>query len=56
MLTKRVAQAPQVWNQLHGVINVFKPAGIKSTRAKYTVVGNLIRGKLRSLKLLYHEL
>lgn len=45
MLSKRVSQAPLVWNQLHGLINVFKPAGIKSSRIKYTVVGNLVRGK-----------
>lgn len=46
MLSRRVAQAPIVWNQLHGVLNVFKPAGVKSSRVKYTVVGNIVRGKI----------
>lgn len=46
MLSRRVAQAPLVWNQLHGVVNVFKPAGVKSTRVKYTIVGNIVRGTL----------
>lgn len=44
MLKKAVYDAATVWNCLNGVINVYKPAGLKVSQVRSTVIGNICRG------------
>ena len=42
--TVLIKDAPTVWNNLNGIINVFKPAGIKVSQVRAAVIANLCRG------------
>lgn len=43
MITTRIKDAPLVWNHLNGIINAFKPAGMKSKHVKYAIIGNITK-------------
>lgn len=43
MLSTRVRNAPLIWNNLNGIINVYKPAGVKISHLKNTIKHNLTR-------------
>lgn len=43
MLAKRTLEAPKVWNQLNGIINVYKPANVKLKHVKNAVLSNLCK-------------
>ncbi|XP_052868626.1 pseudouridylate synthase TRUB2, mitochondrial [Anopheles cruzii] len=43
MALKLVKDAPTVWNFLHGVINLYKPAGVTTHQVRNTVINNLCR-------------
>lgn len=44
MITTRIKDAPLIWNHLNGIINAFKPAGMKSKHCKYAIIGNITKG------------
>lgn len=44
MLTRRVKDAPLVWQHLNGLVNVFKPAGTKTKHLKYAIITNVTKG------------
>lgn len=52
MITTRIKDAPLVWNHLNGIINAFKPAGMKSKHVKYAIIGNITKGKLYLIGLI----
>lgn len=45
MSVKRIFDAPTAWNQLNGIINVYKPAGIRVIDVRNAVLSNLCKGK-----------
>lgn len=49
MLSTRIKDAPLVWQCLNGVINTFKPAGVKTKHVKYAILGNITKGIYYSL-------
>ena len=40
----KTIQAPMVWSSLNGLINVFKPAGVKVKQVKHSVLVNIAKG------------
>lgn len=51
MISRHTKDAQLVWRQLNGIISVFKPAGVKTTQVKYSVISNLVRGKIYDKRL-----
>ena len=45
MLSTKIKEAPVVWRQLNGIINVYKQAGVSEKQVRSTIISKLCQGE-----------
>lgn len=39
-----ITEAPKAWSYLNGIVALYKPSGLSTSRVQSTIIGNICRG------------